>query len=188
MNGCCDNGVCVNQRDNARCGTGAAACQPCAPCHLCGNNGTCALDPNSTWGITCVSANILSQMANGMTWDPGGITTSPPDPFCRLDANGGTFGQSATLANTLTPQWDESLTSSGLFTPTFLMDNTPNWQISVRDDDTTGGQAASQLICSTSTNAQVLRAADFEAGQVNVPTNGPGGRCMTLTIQLTCMP
>jgi hypothetical protein len=174
-NGCCNGTTCVTNRTNQRCGTAGIACAPCAACTQCSAAGACALTPASRWDVVCSSASIAPTMANGGPWDNG--MGGLPDPFCQFTLNGIAQVATATITNTLTPVWDETISPGNLnVTANFL--TSQRWGIGVVDDD--GGMQVDTPICAV---APDLTAADFTAGTVVFPA---AQGCLSLTIQLVC--
>lgn len=79
--GCCDvNGVCQNGTDWNHCGKGGGACKTCPGVMTCLFDGTCGIDPNSTWKVQPLSATISTKNGNA-DWDFG---AGAPDPFVQL--------------------------------------------------------------------------------------------------------
>jgi hypothetical protein len=114
----------------------------------------------------------MSTRADGNAWDP---PNGDPDPYCQLQINGNTPMRTATIMNTLTPTWEQSI---GSYSAATLLAANPTWRISVNDDDT---PSPPQLICSVSGFAP----SDFAAGQVEFRNVQ---RCTSLQIRLTCGP
>jgi hypothetical protein len=139
----------------------------------CSATGTCEVDPASTWTVICSSAVVLPTRTDGVTaWDP---PNGEPDPYCQFQVNGSNPMRTATIMNSLTPTWEQSI---GSYTGAVLLAANPTWRISVNDDDT---PMPPQLICSVSGFAP----SDFAAGQVEFRNVQ---RCTSLQIRLMCGP
>jgi hypothetical protein len=111
-------------------------------------------------------------------WDTGvtGVAALP-DPFCEFTRDGVVQTATATVMNTLAPEWDESIAPTDVkVTQTFLVSEP--WEVKVIDDDF--GSTTDDLVCSV---APQLTEADFAAGTVDLP---PTRRCNSLTIKLIC--
>jgi len=104
--GCCDGATCEPGNTLTVCGKGGIACQVCATYQLCGNQ--CDLDPDSTWGVTVVDAEILKPPL-GKDWDPGSFPGFiEPDVY--VEAKSGTqSGKTGTEDNTQTPFWNKQV-------------------------------------------------------------------------------
>ena len=77
-------------------------CGSCTTYELCLTDGTCGINPSSTWFLAVDSAVIASTKSTGATWDALG---GAPDPFVILDTR-----QTTTKQDTFTPSWQEGAT------------------------------------------------------------------------------
>jgi hypothetical protein len=142
--------------------------------------GACQLDPGAPWDLICVSATVAATKPTGAQWDPSTSTVSPlPDPFCELTIDGNRAATTATMLNTLSPQWDQSIAPANMdLTTMFLTMKAGSWAVAVLDDD--ANQTSFDPICSVS---PTLTPADFAAGTLQLP---PTQSCLSLSIQLVC--
>ncbi len=107
--GCCENEFCVDPPTAAQCGMGGAACTTCVGSQTC-TAGVCETPASANWNVVMLSADIAPTKPNGSGWD---FFTSLPEVFVRAATPDGmgdyVVGQSATIPETLTPIWNETI-------------------------------------------------------------------------------
>ena len=137
-------------------GGGCGVCPACTHCA----SGACTPDLGSMWKVVCVRDTIAATSPGGDPWDPGvgsGGTTAP-DPQCAFWLGNAVASETSVLSNTLTPNWNESITPGARFSPSLLSSQVTPWSIRVTDDDPPAG---AETICSVS---PALEAAAFASG------------------------
>lgn len=82
--GCCLGDVCQPGITAAACGTAGAACVACSAAQKCGTDFVCAFDPNATWLVAAVRAQIALTDSQGMPWRSDGTM---PQPLVQFDTN-----------------------------------------------------------------------------------------------------
>lgn len=172
--GCCDAAdQCLlhSQQDNINCGDQAGACEPCAAGSSC-VGGACI--GGATWEIWAISASLAPKKANGDDWDNAWVSDPRPDPFFGIARSSAKWSwqyfNSATLDNTLGPQWNEKV---GVWAESDLL-NTTGVLLRVHDDDIGYGVNDPIGECTV-----VFTAADLKAGDYTT-TCGDGVTSLTL--------
>lgn len=187
--GCCAEGRCVTNLSDSRCGNAGAACAPCGNCFRCSARGICGLVDSSRWQVICASATIAPTRADGEMWDSSGNPL--PDAICRSTSGGETVASQA-APDTLSPTWNESITprsnsgsgggEDGVSASNLMSGSGANssgrWSVAVVDEDSS--PTLSDQVCAVTPR---LTEADFLAGSVTFPATG---RCLSLTLRLTC--
>jgi len=97
--------------------------------------------------------------------------TALPDPYCQFALDGVRRGATSTVMQTLTPVWNESITTSSSgqnITYAILTSPLDRWAVAVRDEDG-NSITLDDAVCSATPR---LTAADFLAGTVELPATG----------------
>lgn len=144
-NGCCDSAGCEAGDQASACGSGGGSCAMCGTNETC-SMGSCVVDPGSHWDIVAVSADLSATDSSGSSWDPfGGL----PDGYMYVKAGGNAVaqvtGQSATVCDTLSPNWNNQVILSDVPASTLF----DKFEISVWDDDGLGGVGDDEMCVST---------------------------------------
>lgn len=145
--GCCVGTTCISNTTQQRCGARGAACYSCASHERCAS-GSCALDSQSLWSVTVVSANIDDRDEGGTCWDDAvGTCDDPPEAFLAATCGGrqGTTG----VQSTWQPSW-----RTELFQVTADALIAGGMSVTVYDEDLTSDDTVAT--CSFSVPADVL--------------------------------
>jgi hypothetical protein len=102
--------------------------------------------------VTCVSAQVETNRALGVSWDPRFGPPNgdgpEPDPFCSFRIGPNVVARTSTKMDTLAPVWNESITPASRFTAQLLGAQSTSWSIAVTDDD--GTTSPGDPICQVS--------------------------------------
>jgi hypothetical protein len=164
--GCCFNGSCQPGSTAAGCGKGGGSCAACATNQVCRVDQTCGVDPESSWRVQPVSAQIAPNN-NGSSWDGDG---SGPDPQVYMTCGASTSGSTPEAGNTYQPRWS----SGGCVTKAKDL-LASGWTFQLYDIDLTSDDTITAALKVT------IGEGDFIAGGFNV---GASGGLQSMAVQL----
>lgn len=116
--GCCIGGTCFGGFGTEACGF-EETCDVCSDGYTC-DSIDCVVNPNVQWSVTLLDGDIAPLNPDGDAWDAFG---GAPDPYLEVVELDFT---SANVANTLSPAWNETISTAELTTDlwqdlTFIM-------------------------------------------------------------------
>jgi hypothetical protein len=165
--GCCFNNSCQTGTAASACGKRGNACVTCGSAQVCKADQTCGVDPNSTWRVQPVSAQIASSN-NGTSWDGDG---SAPDVFVHSQCPGATSSVVTASVETYSPAW-----STGGCTAKASQLLADKWLFQLWDEDFSSHDTITPVLGFQFTEA------DFKAGGVNFSASG-GMTSMSVQLQ-----
>jgi hypothetical protein len=168
--GCCFNNTCQAGSTAAACGKKGAACVACGSVQVCKTDQTCGVDPEGSWRVQPVSAEIAANN-NGSSWDGDG---SAPDVFVAMVCPGSTTATSTPEVQSYTPAW-----STGGCTAKASQLLAAQWVFQVWDSDVSSNDTITGALGTQFTEAH------FTAGTVSF---GASGGLTSLKVQLQKQP